>query len=205
MSATALVLVGFAAAMVVTPAGGAIVDTFVPPKLDLPESRPEMAPKMPVVQSPDSGGTSASPKSPAEAPAAPKAEQLPPELLARAERVISADPTLDRLLAGTDYKVERSGPWTHQGSPEIIGAITDLRLSSPVDARNVVLPGIRYNRAGTAYERLSNRASIRDVRNLIVEVDFTRDEVMGITPGLEATVTEEPGNRHFPSQDAAPE
>ncbi len=195
---TTFVLVAFAVAIVVTPAGGAIVDTFAPPKLDLPESSVETAPEVPV-GSPESGGTSASPKAPTESPPARKAEQLPPELLARAERVISGDPTLDRLLAGTDYKVERSGPWTHAGSPEIIGAVADLRLSSPVDARNVVLPGIRYNRAGTAYERLDIHASIRDVRVLMVQVDFTRDEVVSIQPGLGSTVTEEPGNRHFPS------
>ena len=152
--------------------------------------------------SPQSGETAASREARA---AAAKAAQLPPELRARTKRIISADPTVDRLLAGTEYKVARLGPWTHGGSAEIIGAIADLRLSSPVDARDVVLPGVHYNRAETAYERIDVHVSFSDARAFLVQVDFARDEVVRVQPGLDATVTSEPGNRHFPSPDAAPE
>ena len=207
---TGCVLVGCATAVVVSPAGGAIFDTVAPPKLDLPDASVETAPPVSApspesVGSPESGETAASEAAAKSIAAAKAAAQLPPELRARAERIISADQTVDRLLAGTEYKVARLGPWTHGGSAEIIGAIADLRLSSPVDARDVVLPGVHYNRAETAYERMDIHVSFSDARALFVQVDFARDEVVSVRPGLDAIVTEEPGNRHLPSPGAAAE
>lgn len=196
---------GAAVALAVSPAGGAVVDTFLPPTLDLAEGRSidgdlEALPR--VRATPPPHGRDAQPPGSKDgdelAAAAAAATSLPAGLRVTSQQVIADDPILASLLHGTDYSIARFGPWTNEGSTQVVGTISELRLAEPIEATDVVLPGVRYNAAGTDYRPVDLHLTIEKARSLTVLVNLQAGRVVSIQPGFDADVSEAPATQHFP-------
>lgn len=138
------------------------------------------------------------PNPPQPAVPAPAGPTLSDAQLAAAGDIVSADPFLKGLTRGNRFSLVESVAWTEMGSDEVIGADLTLQLASPLRAE-AALPGIRYDEQGRSYARLRVNARMENVTALHVLVDFRTNDVVSVSPDANATVTELPGNVHYPA------
>lgn len=129
---------------------------------------------------------------------------------AQGAAIATADSAIAGLIAGAEYRVARTGPWTSFGSEatgktsELIGAAVEIVLAVPISIRGKQAPELIYDVAeatSTPYQTVRSTLDADGVQSLTVLVDLRTEKVVGVIPGPPGLVQ---GALHAPARLRAP-
>ena len=101
---------------------------------------------------------------------------------AEASKIVAADSTLRRLLAGRTYSVARPDPWGGGDGIHNIGAVLKIHLGRPLDVAKIVLPVADFPPGGGTYTAEHLAVSLHGATGFWVFVDLHRHRVVWVIP-----------------------
>jgi hypothetical protein len=120
----------------------------------------------------------------------------------QAVEILESDNRTQKLLANTDYSIDKIGPWTEpaaDGTQRLVGATMILDLPQARDWPMTAWPVIGYLPKRETYLQSTDTFAIAGAKEVLVDIDMTKGRVVGISP-LGGIVTKRPpGERSKPS------
>ena len=101
---------------------------------------------------------------------------------AEASKIVAADSTLRRLLAGRTYSVARPDPWGGGDGIHNLGAVLKIHLGRPLDVAKIVLPVADFPPGGGTYTAEHLAVSLHGATGFWVFVDLHRHRVVWVIP-----------------------